>query len=114
MQSNTSTVQGAVFCGNQDQSYTIKSWCRKHAISVTAYRNLCRKGLGPTTYKIGRTIRISAQSDRDWVYDQEHPSPGRAAALKCEAEAQSRKAALSALKSLKSPNHISNRRKGGV
>ena len=55
------------------QSFTIKQFCHAENISRAFLYKLWDKGLGPRRYKIGGSVRISAEAREEWRSANEIP-----------------------------------------
>ena len=51
---------------SDDQSKTIKQFCRAEQMSRPQYYNMKRRGRGPRELRDGRFIRITPEAHRDW------------------------------------------------
>ena len=64
---------------SSERSLKIAEFCKLHAVSRSMYYVLRAEGLGPREMRIGRTIRITAEANRDWQQRMEAGSaPGSA------------------------------------
>jgi excisionase family DNA binding protein len=59
------------------QVYTINEWCERRKISRPTFYNLIKAGKAPRTMKFGRSVRISAEADLDWLRACEADSAAR-------------------------------------
>jgi hypothetical protein len=49
-------------------SYSVKTWCARHELSLPQYYKLSKAGKGPRLMAIGSEgVRVSRQADLDWV-----------------------------------------------
>jgi hypothetical protein len=55
----------------REHDYTIPEWCAKHRVCRASFYNLEKRGKAPVTIKIGNRRRITPDSDREWVAEQE-------------------------------------------
>lgn len=46
---------------------SIKDFCRRYGIAETTFHNWQHKGIGPKTIKIGGTVRITDEDEREWL-----------------------------------------------
>lgn len=76
--------------------------CGRHDISPTTLQNLINRGLGPKLMRIGTKVRISHESEREWIKMLEERGDPEAA------EMLRRKAIAAAQKAVQSPLHVSN------
>ena len=93
------------------QVFSIATFCARNGIGLTLYHRLKREGRGPREMRLGRTIRITIDAERDWQRDREFPSDAEARLLARERKARvglSRRAGQIAAAS---PRHVSNRRR---
>jgi hypothetical protein len=51
--------------------YTIKTFCRRHMISVSFYFKLRQQGLGPQTMKLGKRVLVSKEAANQWRRERE-------------------------------------------
>jgi hypothetical protein len=48
-------------------AFTIKTFCKAHELSPSAYFAMQAAGAGPRTMRVGRTgVRITAEAAREW------------------------------------------------
>jgi hypothetical protein len=52
-------------------AYSIKNFCRAHAISVAFYFKLQRQGIGPRELKLGVRTLISKEAAAEWRRSRE-------------------------------------------
>jgi hypothetical protein len=52
---------------------TIKQFCDRNQISAAHYHNLSARGEGPRVMRVGRSVRITEEAERDWQRDRERP-----------------------------------------
>jgi predicted DNA-binding transcriptional regulator AlpA len=90
-------------------AFTIREFCQTHGISVPTYYELKKHGLGPIEMRMGRIIRISAESALAWRRARENPGEAEAEASAQTAEAMRARARRAAKRSVASPRHISRR-----
>jgi hypothetical protein len=59
--------------GEDEQgSYTIKQFLRRHRLSESQFHKLRREGRGPRTMRTGSVgVRISREAERDWILERE-------------------------------------------
>lgn len=48
-------------------SSTIREFCARHDLARSTYFEWQRKGLGPSVYRVGRTVRITDEAEREWL-----------------------------------------------
>jgi excisionase family DNA binding protein len=59
------------------QVWTINEWCAHRKISRPTFYNLIKAGKAPRTMKFGRSVRISAEADLEWLRACEAESAAR-------------------------------------
>jgi hypothetical protein len=93
-------------------SFNINQFCEKHGISRGKYFSLRRAGLGPVEMRLGPgTVRITHEAELDWQRARQNPIGAELTEIqqgKVELAARSSRAGSAAVKS---PKHISNRRR---
>ena len=57
------------------RSLTISQFCFRHQIGRTSYFQMRKTGLGPREIRVGRVIRISPDSEREWVDRMQSDGP---------------------------------------
>jgi predicted DNA-binding transcriptional regulator AlpA len=50
---------------------TIKQFCDRNQISGAHYFNLAARGEGPRVMRLGKAVRITEESERDWQRERE-------------------------------------------
>jgi predicted DNA-binding transcriptional regulator AlpA len=55
---------------------TIRRFCQKHRIGKSTYYDLKKRGLGPKELHIGKSVRITAEADDEWVQRMEAQAAG--------------------------------------
>jgi hypothetical protein len=96
----------------QHSSFTISQFCFRNQISKAAYYRLKRMALGPREMRIGLNVRITGEEETRWQRDRSNPKTRRERKLRAAAEAKTHARAKRGGKlSVKSPRHISNRRR---
>jgi hypothetical protein len=91
------------------QTLSIATFCARNGIGLTLYHRLKNEGRGPREMRLGRTIRITLEAERDWQREREWPSDAEARLIAREHKARvglSRRAGKIAAAS---PKHISRR-----
>jgi len=86
-------------------SYTVNGFCALHRISRWKFFQMRAEGIGPRELAVGRTIRISAQANIDWVKAREGPSGTAARLLERERKARAKAASKAGKVAGKSPKH---------
>lgn len=49
------------------ESMTIRQFCQRHQIGRTTYFQMRKSGFGPREIRVGHLVRISFDSERDWL-----------------------------------------------
>jgi len=55
-------------------SLTIDEWCDLHSFCRQTFYNFADAGIGPRTFKVGKCVRISAESNATWILEREAAS----------------------------------------
>jgi hypothetical protein len=92
-------------------AFTIKNFCHAHGISVPTYYFLKKQNLGPAEMRMGCMVRISREAAAAWRHARENPGKAEAEAAAHTADAMRDKARRAARSAVKSPLHISNKRR---
>jgi predicted DNA-binding transcriptional regulator AlpA len=53
------------------RSLSINQWCEMHSVSRSFYYKLAKQGIGPRTFKIGASTRISEKANADYIAARE-------------------------------------------
>jgi predicted DNA-binding transcriptional regulator AlpA len=62
------------------RDFTIDEWCHLHQCCRATYYNLKKNGKAPKTYQIGKSTRITRESDAEWVRQRQAETAGEAEA----------------------------------
>jgi predicted DNA-binding transcriptional regulator AlpA len=61
---------------NIRRDLTIRRFCQKHRIGKSTYYDLKKRGLGPQELHIGKSVRITAEADDEWVQRMQAQAAG--------------------------------------
>jgi predicted DNA-binding transcriptional regulator AlpA len=61
---------------NIRRDLTIRRFCQKHRIGKSTYYDLRKRGLGPKELHIGKSVRITAEADDEWVQRMQAQAAG--------------------------------------
>jgi excisionase family DNA binding protein len=86
-------------------SSTVDEFCKRQKISIAKFYELLKQGKAPRTMRVGRTIRISFEAERDWMRKLEEEFAEEAKSV--EAQRRREHARRIAKISLESGNHTS-------
>jgi hypothetical protein len=93
-------------------AYTIASFCAAHHISIPTFYKLRERGLGPTEMRIVNCVRITREAAAAWRAARERPTGAEAEEVAKNAAALRARSNRAVASAVKSPNHISSRRRG--
>ena len=96
------------------QTLSIATFCARNGIGLTLYHKLKQQGRGPREMRLGRTIRITLDAERDWQREREFPSDAEARLIAREQKARVGLARRAGKIAAASPKHISRRRRQEV
>jgi hypothetical protein len=91
-------------------AFTIREFCKAHALGVASYYKLKAVGLGPREMHLtGNLIRISAEAAAEWRAARENPEGAEAKDLARRFEQRQKRSRLAASRAVQSPDHPANR-----
>jgi hypothetical protein len=97
---------------SERSSFSINEICRRNRISRGKYFAMRRVGIGPVEMRLGpNTVRITREAELDWQHARENPIGSELAEIeqgKADLAARGSRAGSIAVKS---PKHISNKRR---
>jgi hypothetical protein len=96
----------------EQQSFTIQQFCVRNAISLSTFHKLRKAGRAPKLMSLGAAIRISIEAERDWHQAMANPPAAVAKRIKKEAQARVERTKRAGKLAVKSPKHVSKRRRG--
>ena len=91
------------------QTLSIATFCARNGIGLTLYHRLKNDGRGPREMRLGRTIRITLDAERDWRLEREFPSSAEARLIAREEKARVGLARRAGKIAAASPKHVSRR-----
>ena len=91
------------------QTLSIATFCARNGIGLTLYHRLKNEGRGPREMRLGRTIRITLDAERDWQREREFPSDAEARLIAREQKARVGLARRAGKIAAASPKHVSRR-----
>jgi len=96
-------------------SRSIKEWCRDRRYSVPSFYHMEKRGVAPQVTRLpGAAPRITDEADREWLkFTQNLPADIIAEVKAISAERRAR-TAKAAKKAVRSPKHVSHRRRETV
>jgi hypothetical protein len=97
---------GAAF---MQRSKTITEWCEMRHYSKTKYFKMRKEGRGPRELRVEGTVRITPESDADWVREHEAPTGAEARLVERERQARIRQTRNAGRAAAASPKHVSKR-----
>ena len=114
MVANTKALQvnDAALAAEGRFAFTIPQFCYRNNMSVFTYNRLRRNGRGPKEMRLWNKVLISIESETAWRHTRDNPAAEEAAEIARTIERQRAKGHKGAVRSLQSPTHISNVRRG--
>jgi hypothetical protein len=83
---------------------------RNGGITESVYYEMMRQGRGPVTMRMGTTVLISAEEERNWQRRMSRPTGLEAARQKVERQQAQQRSLRAAQASAASPHHVSKRK----
>ena len=93
-------------------AYTIASFCAAHHISIPTFYKLRAAGIAPVEMRILNCVRITAEAAKAWRAARERPTGAEAEEVAKNAAALRARSTRAVASAVKSPNHISSKRRG--
>jgi hypothetical protein len=93
-------------------AFSIRAWCEFRDYSVATFYKMKRLGVAPKITELpGSPPRISREADAEWLQAAENLKDDAAKAVQRAAKSRRDRAVAAASKAIKSPAHVSNRRR---
>ncbi len=93
-------------------AFTIREWCRFRGYSIATFYKMKKLGVAPKIIELpGSPPRITREADAAWLEAAIDLRGNLAETAKRTAEARRERAVAAASKAIRSPAHVSNRRR---
>ncbi len=74
---------------HEESLLTTDEVCETWRLNKGSFRNLVSQGRGPAAVRIGRSVRFTLKSVRQWIFNQSDPLPNTSPGCAADAEAAS-------------------------